>query len=94
MAATAGSVSVSSTTGVLIWEDQRGATGVSFHSTGSGISIHVPGLHADGDWMPMHSNEHHTFRMQHSGLKQIYAKVASGSHTLEFGTVEKSTADH
>lgn len=92
MAATAGTATVTSTTSELIWEDTNGATAVTFHALSAGVSINIPGLHADGDWHPLKANEHHTYRMWHMGIKKVYAKVGSGSHDVEYGTLEKSTS--
>jgi len=92
MASTGASVAVNTTTAKL-FDSPRGAGAVSVKNLGAqALLVHCPGLHdgdhLTGDFFSIAQNATHIFRLNQNGIKVIYAKTASASTTVDFGTTE------
>jgi hypothetical protein len=72
--------------------DQDGCTSLLVRCTAGTAIIHVPGLHAAGEGVPIASGSEVIFRLNHMGMKGAVGWTTSGSATVEFGVVAKTVS--
>ena len=89
--ATAGTAALTAgNTTVLFEPTDGGCTSFSVAVDGdaaNGARVHVDGLHADGDWLPMAAGREITFRRTHGGIYRVSARGRGGNSTVFFGVV-------
>lgn len=73
------------------FDDPVGATEVFVKNVGANVAeIHVPGLHADGDFFPIAVGADCIFRLDHMGIRKIFGRGVGGTTDVDFGVKSKT----
>jgi len=89
--ATAGTQALTVAEAAIFLDTKGGASEVTITADTATVLIHVDGLHADDEFMPLPNGTPVSFKILHNGIRHISGKTASGAANVTFGVTERRT---
>ncbi len=92
MAVQTGSAALT-TSASIPFRDTNGVSALYVRGSDGTCRVNIPGLHVEGEFFILPSDEIVIFRLLHNGIRKMIAKSSSGTPTLTFGALEKKCSE-